>query len=409
MRTLIFLLLTLIMFASVAMAQDKKDKIEIGVQSTSLTLVHPDVSFDDTQVGIGGRVTYNFNRSIAAEAEINFFPQKQFILTADGNAIQAQFGVKLGKRFEKFGLFAKVRPGFLSVNRVFSFIPGSQAPNGIPALNFKFERQAFFTIDTGGVLELYPSSRTVVRFEAGDTAIRHPPRFSQIFSPTPNVELLRSAKYNHNFQFTAGVAFRLGDFPDEEPEVKISGGGEEKIKRFEVGAQFTSLIVNPRSNFFSVTLPRRHAEPGFGARFTFNLTEVVAFEAEGNYYTREQFLSQGGHIFQGQFGGKVGKRFDRWGLFGKARPGFVGFTRVLEFPGSVQPTVARFVTKLYPSLDVGGVVEFYISPRWMARFDIGDTLIRYDENRFNVILPPVIQRRETRHNLQLSSGIAFRF
>lgn len=409
MRTLIFLLLTLITFTSVAFAQGQKEKIEIGVQSTSLTLFHPDFPGDDTQAGFGGRVTYNFNRSIAAEAEINYFPQRQFTLTADGSAIQAQFGVKVGKRFEKFGVFGKVRPGFLSVNRVFSFIPGSQGPNGIPPPNFKFERQAFFTIDTGGVLELYPSRRTVVRFEAGDTVIRHPPRFGVTDFFNPIVERIRPAKYNHNFQFTAGVAFRLGDFPNAEPDARSSGGGNEQTKRFEVGAQFSSLIVNPTSNFFSPTLERKHAEPGFGGRFTFNLTEWIALEAEGNYFTREQFFRQGGHMFQGQFGAKLGKRFDRWGLFGKARPGFVGFTQVLDF-GSGQPTVARFVRKLYPSVDVGGVVEFYVSPRWLARFDIGDTIIRYDEIVFTGIQPPVIlQGRVTRHNLQLSSGIGFRF
>ena len=89
MRTLIILLFTLISFASVALAQNKKDKIEIGVQSTSLTLFPPDANFDDTQGGIGGRFTFNFNRSIAADAEINFFPQRQFALGADGSAIQA--------------------------------------------------------------------------------------------------------------------------------------------------------------------------------------------------------------------------------------------------------------------------------------------------------------------------------
>ena len=51
MRILIPLLLTVITFASVAVAQNKKDKIEIGVQSTSLTVVHPDFSFDETQPG----------------------------------------------------------------------------------------------------------------------------------------------------------------------------------------------------------------------------------------------------------------------------------------------------------------------------------------------------------------------
>jgi hypothetical protein len=402
MRTLISLLLSLITFASVAVAQSKKDKIEIGVQSTSLTLGHPDFPLDDTQGGIGGRFTYNFNRSIAAEAEINFFPEKQFVLTADGNAIQAQFGVKLGRRFERFGLFAKLRPGFLSVNRVGSFIPGTQPP----ALNFKIERQAFFTIDTGGVLELYPSRRTVVRFEAGDTAIRHPARFSPNANIlNPSVELIRPAKFNHNFQFTAGVAFRLGDFPDEETDVQTSGGGQEQTKRFEIGAQFTSLFVQPVGSVNTPMLIREHTEPGLGARFTFNLTESVAFEAEKNYFTRSQFgFAHGGHMFQGQFGGKVGKRFDRWGLFGKARPGFVGFSRgAFELPASAESK------KLYPSLDVGGVVEFYISPRVMARFDIGDTLIRYSEIRFPGVFPFIIQRRETRHNLQLSSGIGFRF
>ncbi len=407
MKNCILLLLTVVTFASLAVAQSKKDKIEIGVQTTSLTLEQPDFPFDNTQPGIGGRFTYNFNRSIAAEAEINFFPQKQFILFADGSAIQAQFGVKLGKRFEKFGLFGKVRPGFLSVNRVGSFIPpGSQVG---PISSFTLERRAFFTIDTGGVLELYPSRRTVVRFEAGDTAIRHPARFEQISFPG-SVELVRPAKFTHNFQFTAGVAFRLGNFPDGEANPKTSDEVEAP-KRFEVGAQFTSLFVRPSNSFFSVTVPPEHTEPGVGGRFTFNLTKSVAFEAEGNYYPRNSFsFIQGGHPFQGQFGGKVGKRFDRWGLFGKARPGFVGFTRVVQFPDSQVPAPITFVRKVYPSLDLGGVVEFYISPRWMARFDVGDTMIRYSEMQFaGPTAPEIVQPKETRHNLQVSSGIGFRF
>jgi len=398
MKTFIPLLLTVITFASIAVAQSTKDKIEIGVQTTSLTLVHPEFSFDDTQTGVGARVTYNFNRSIAAEAEINFFPQKVFILNADGSAIQGQFGVKIGKRFEKFGLFGKVRPGFLSVDRVFPIIPfpGSQ---GGPIPNLTIDRRTFFTVDAGGVLELYPSRRTVVRLEAGDTIIRHPAQF------------FRSAKFNNNFQFTAGVAFRLGDFPD----AGTPSGAQERTKRFEVGAQFTSLLVEPVTPFGSLALSRKHAEPGFGGRFTFNLTDSIAFEAEGNYFTRQQLaFINGGHMYQGQFGGKVGKRFDKWGLFGKARPGFVGFTRVLEFPFGAQtpgpPPILRPENKLYPSLDVGGVVEFYVCPRFMARFDVGDTLIHYGELRFPTGTPPfILLPGKTTHNLQISSGIAFRF
>ena len=412
MKPCIPLLLTVITFASVAVAQSTKDKIEIGVQTTALTLVQPDFSaFDETKLGIGGRFTFNFNRSIAAEAEINFLPQKQFALTADGNAIQAQFGVKAGKRFEKFGIFGKVRPGFLSVDRAGSYIPGASF-NG-PEPFFTIERRAFFTIDAGGVLEFYPSKRTVVRFDAGDTVIRHPARYGQLDFFDTIVKLIRPAKYNHNFQFTAGVSFRLGDFPDEDPTAQTSSGGQDGMRRFEVGTQFTSLLVEPDRAAITATVPFRHAEPGFGGRFTFDLTENVAFEAEGNYFTRELFaFPQGGHMFQGQFGGKVGKRFDKWGFFGKARPGFVGFTRVIESPGVQTPGPNFFVRRFYPSLDVGGVVEFYISPRWMTRFDVGDTLIRYNEISIPSVgqLPVfILQPKATRNNLQISSGIGFRF
>ena len=408
MKPCILLLLTLVMSASVAVAQSTKDKIEIGVQTTSLTLVHPDFSFDWTEAGIGGRFAFNFNRSIAAEAEINFMPQKVAVLPSQGSAIQGQFGVKIGKRFEKFGVFGKVRPGFLSVNKVGFFpAPGSQC-----CPDFPLERKTFFTIDAGGVLEFYPSRRTVVRFDAGDTIVRHPDLVGAIF-PDPTPIVVRPAKFTNNFQFTAGVAFRLGDYPDEDTNPKTSGGGQERAKRFEAGAQFTSLFVRPPIALGSTGLIPNQTEPGFGGRFTFNLTDNIAFEAEGNYFPRLlSTFTQGGHLYQGQFGGKVGKRFDRFGVFGKARPGFVGFTRVIEFPGFNEPLPIRFVRKVYPSLDVGGVIEFYISPRWMTRFDVGDTVIRYDE----VVIPSVgefpavvIQPKATRHNLQVSSGIGFRF
>ena len=436
MKTTIYLLLTVVTFASVAVAQDKKDKIEIGVQATTLTLFSPDFPGDVTSAGVGGRVTYNFNRSIAAEAEVNFFPQRQFVLSSNGGAIQAQFGVKLGKRFEKFGVFAKVRPGFISADDVFAVTPDTvTVVNGIPTFNFKVERTNFFTIDAGGVLEFYPSRRTVVRFEAGDTLIHHPDRFEVVFSSgLPVVQLARPAKFKHNFQFTAGVGFRLGDFPAES-DSNTAVDTQERTRRFEVGAQYTSLSVESPSPVPQTPVifdDLIHTEPGLGGRFTFNLTDNIALEAEGNFFTRDLtggfptgLPNPSGHMFQGQFGAKVGKRFSKWGVFGKARPGFVGFTKVNELVGThvvnvqvgnqvIPVTVGEFrvAKQFYPSIDVGGVAEFYISPRWMARFDIGDTVIRYGEvaaQGFSLMNQIVRRPPETHHNLQVTSGIGFRF
>src|SRR5687768_281874 len=126
-------------------------------------------------------------------------------------------------------------------------------------------------------------------------------------------------------------------------------------------------------------------------------------------------------MFQGQFGPKIGKRFEKWGVFGKFRPGFVGFTRVNKLVRTFFqlrnqiPAIAgewRVGKVAYPSVDIGGVVEFYISRRWMARFDVGDTTIRYGEvstESFSAREPILRRGVEYHHNLQVTSGFAFRF
>ena len=439
MKTSIYLLLIIVTFASVAVAQDKKDRVEVGVQAASLTLFAPDFPDHVTNSGVGGRVTYNFNRSIAAEAEINFFPQNQFLLSSsDSGAVQAQFGAKLGKRFKRFGLFAKLRPGFITVDNVFSVTPEPVTVINGFALHLKVERTNFFTLDAGGVLELYPARRTVVRFDLGDTAIRHPALFEVGFAGfpgPPSVRRVRPAKFRHNFQFTTSVAFRLGDFPTAESDGKQDE--QEGTPRFEVGAQFTALSVtapSPVPQFAFITNGVLvHTESGVGGRLTFNLTDNIALEGEANFYPRDlsgiNFMTHipnpSGHMFQLQSGAKIGKRFSKWGVFGKARPGFVGYTKVndlistrtfnVQFFNEIIPVAVgefRIAKKYYPSIDVGGVVELYFSRRWMARFEIGDTIIRYGEiaaQGFSLRNQVVRRPPETHHNLQVSSGIGYRF
>lgn len=69
--------------------------------------------------------------------------------------------------------------------------------------------------------------------------------------------------------------------------------------------------------------------------------------------------------------------------------------------------------KTHFTTDVGGVLEFYPSRRLVTRFDFGDTIIRYGERHTNNIIsirPTLITLpAETRHNLQFTAGLAFRF
>ena len=217
------------------------------------------------------------------------------------------------------------------------------------------------------------------------------------------------------------------------------------IPRFELGGQFSLLSRNRPSSQsddffifddFNNFFPGRVNRPGFGARFTYNKTKNIAFEAEGNFFPERQevFGVPDGHIFQGQFGVKAGRRCEKVGFFGKLRPGFVTFTKSSQFSGfrgvfvrhpsrgvDVLLDEPQFRTgkATYFSTDVGGVVEFYPSRRIVTRFDIGDTIIRYGEygEPASVVCPlccPCVTQlflrsAETKHNLQFSAGVGIRF
>lgn len=196
---------------------DEVPRFELGVQFTSITKP----SFDNgaTEPGLGGRFTFNLKRSVALEAVGNFFPHTcRFSCGSggdnSGNISQGLFGVKAGKRFQKWGIFGKARPGVVSFSKGDSKIVATGTGGSFP-FEFRQNRSTNFAFDLGGVLEFYPSKRLVTRFEAGDTLIHYGRRQSNflIFDPTTSVPSLlpftTPAQTRHNFQFAAGVGWRF--------------------------------------------------------------------------------------------------------------------------------------------------------------------------------------------------------
>jgi hypothetical protein len=123
----------------------------------------------------------------------------------------------------------------------------------------------------------------------------------------------------------------------------------------------------------------------------------------------------GGRLLQGQAGVKTGKRFEKFGIFAKARPGIASFSGAVSFEG-IDPAsslpIFRQGRKNYFSFDLGGVLEFYPSPRIVTRFDGGDTMIHYRSSEIPVFFFPLQTFRapaETTHNFQFSAGVGFRF
>jgi hypothetical protein len=170
------------------------------------------------QPGFGGRFGYNLTANLAVEAEVNFFPNADSFSVPeafkDGNKIEGLFGAKVGKRFEKVGVFGKARPGFLHASKG-DIRPrtdvGCIAIFPPPAGCFETISKTNFALDLGGVVEVYPTNRTIIRFDAGDTMLflsdRSVPGF---FSPSTFVTVLPApAETTHNFQFNVGVGFRF--------------------------------------------------------------------------------------------------------------------------------------------------------------------------------------------------------
>jgi hypothetical protein len=191
----------------------------------------------------------------------------------------------------------------------------------------------------------------------------------------------------------------------------------EELPKFEVAGEFTTL---EREGF-----SQRRTEPGFGGRFTYNLNETFSLEAAGYFFPKRCFSCRNaGNISQGLAGVKVGKRFEKWGVFAKARPGVISFSQgtfdvipPVNFPLiPIQFELSRLTTF---AMDVGGVVEFYPSKRIVTRFDVGDTIIHFNRRNFNTVvfnaqtntfssvtipIPP-----RTSHNFQFMTSVGFRF
>jgi len=231
-RKLIFLAAVVTVFSfhtRQTRAQSDDKKLEIGGQFSFLqvptltnstgivcgTIFCPSIAFtrdSNTDVGFGPRIGYNATSYLTLEAEMNFFPRDRDL--EGGRKVQGLFGAKAGKRFEKAGIFAKARPGFVRFSRGdYQGRPNVGCPAVFPLLIACFQPVAKtnFAIDIGGVAELYPSKNTIIRFDAGYTIIRFAQRnvaVSSITSTSLGVVPV-AAETKHNLQVSAGFGYRF--------------------------------------------------------------------------------------------------------------------------------------------------------------------------------------------------------
>jgi len=169
------------------------------------------------------------------------------------------------------------------------------------------------------------------------------------------------------------------------PAQNAQAQSRSETPKVEIGAQYSLL----RFSDFDTT------DSGVGARLTYNLSDNFGLETEFNFFPQERLnfanlTSPDTRRTQGLFGAKYGVRTSKVGVFGKIRPGFIRF-------GEGSSPLGVSATEF--ALDIGGVVELYPTRPVALRLDVGNTLIRFGS----------LGGGFTSNNLQISTGVAFRF
>jgi hypothetical protein len=157
--------------------------------------------FDDTDTGVGGWFSWHPAALVGAEAEMTVYPAS----FPNGNGfsrsrIEGLFGVTVGPRLPGVRPFARLRPGFLA----FRGKPVVCILIFPPPLSCELAGgRTLFALDLGGGVELFPTSRAVIRVDAGDRILKYPgPSFR-------NGRATQDSFYSHDFRVSAGAGVRF--------------------------------------------------------------------------------------------------------------------------------------------------------------------------------------------------------
>jgi len=192
-----------------ANAQIDKHRSEVGGVYTVITLadfqsrLFPTFGAGNSTVsGLGGRFAFKFNKHLALDAEINFFPKSHLRNEEVGQKMQGFIGLKAGVRKRKVGVFAKARPGVMWFGEF-------QTRGSCTAISIGTSctvgHEKDFAMDVGGVFEFYPTDRLIIRADVGDTIVRYPDHsFGSLTVP-----ILVPADTKNNLQVSLGISWRF--------------------------------------------------------------------------------------------------------------------------------------------------------------------------------------------------------
>ena len=157
-----------------------------------------------TEPGFGGYASYRFYGVLYLDSDLLYFPTRpNGAGSHDGGTIlQGLVGLKGGIRRNHLGFFGKLRPGFNSYSQALTSITDT----GQSAPVYGYGRSTTFVLDLGGILELYPSERSTLRMEVGDTHLFFGTRDLNV---NGTIQPVGGGKLQHSIQFVLGYGWRF--------------------------------------------------------------------------------------------------------------------------------------------------------------------------------------------------------
>jgi hypothetical protein len=177
----------------------KINRRSIGVQIVNISLPgfrSNCIGCRENHVGIGLPYGARIFKHVYFDSDINFFSGG----SSKGNpSFEGLFGAKVGTQGKTWGFFAKVRPGLIYYQNAWS---GGESAH--------FTDLSRFALDAGGVLELYPSKHSTIRFDFGTTLVRYLQDFpNPRISPIGSIISTDYYVTQGNYQFSTGYRIRF--------------------------------------------------------------------------------------------------------------------------------------------------------------------------------------------------------
>ena len=296
-----------------ASAQSDYSRVEFGGEFSTIRQNDAQTGSGRNFPGFGGRFDWNFNRRLAFETEVDFFPEQSEVVSfrRGGQTLQAVFGLRAKvlqtRRLSVFGL---VRPGLFHFTDVLSYSLGTGQPT-------QKLGATYFEVNLGGGIEYYLSPRWVLRADISGNPYRVPQQTRNV----AGVTISYPGSVEDTTRLSFGVAYRPGTLQENEDETKVPGN-------WEFGPLFSTLIAAPAGANSSVA-----TLSGLGAYASYRFWRVLYFDSDILYFPQDTHGPSnlyGGPVLQGLFGLKGGIRRNDFGFFGKMRPGFQSYAQALE-------------------------------------------------------------------------------